>query len=227
MFSHLPKDRTLEMEDRWKIWKKISPPIPHLLQAQQALALLYAKVAWRPALEATQHHRPTQPPTPICTDCFCLTTVAKHMTNDVCFVDIMEAAILKNLLAWRRFPHFYDAEKHLLRNKWSSGVFKQHYLINQFDLLRKICFVCAYKAEPNSNRSKHFISTGQEEGRTKASVTHRLRPRCNLFATDFIATNWRSLRPSCPYLEWVYDRRLICDRFCNLSAIDWRPIGNC
>ena len=63
------------------------------------------------------------------------------MTNDVCFVDLMEAAILKNFLARRRFSHFYDAEMRLLRNKWSSGVFKQHYPINHFDLLRKIRFV--------------------------------------------------------------------------------------
>ena len=43
MVSRLPKDRTLEMEDRWKIkrQKKYSPPVPHLLQAQQALILLY------------------------------------------------------------------------------------------------------------------------------------------------------------------------------------------
>ena len=31
------------------------------MQAQQAPALLYAKVVGRPGLEATQHHRPTQP----------------------------------------------------------------------------------------------------------------------------------------------------------------------
>ena len=30
---------------------------------QQAPALLYNKVVRRPALEDTQHHRPTQPPT--------------------------------------------------------------------------------------------------------------------------------------------------------------------
>ena len=96
-----------------------------------------------------------------------LNTVAKHMTNDVCFVDLMEAAILKILLVRRRFSHFYDTEKRLLRNKWSSRVFKQHNLINQFDLLRKICFVCAYKAEPNSNQSQNFISYDQEERRTK------------------------------------------------------------
>ena len=48
MFSRLSKDRTLETEERWKIKKKIQPTVPHLLQAQQALALLYAKVAGRP-----------------------------------------------------------------------------------------------------------------------------------------------------------------------------------
>ena len=80
----------------------------------------------------------------------------------------MEAAILKILLAGRRFfLHFYDTEKHLLRSKLSSGDFKQHYISNHFDLLRKIRFVCAYKAEPNSNRPQHFISNDQEEGKTK------------------------------------------------------------
>ena len=47
MFNRLPNDRTLE----WKIdekYKNYSPPFPRLLQAQQALALLYAKVAGRP-----------------------------------------------------------------------------------------------------------------------------------------------------------------------------------
>ena len=39
--------------------KKISPPVPHLLQAQQVPALPYAKLVGRPAVEATQHHRPT------------------------------------------------------------------------------------------------------------------------------------------------------------------------
>ena len=34
--------------------KKYSPPVPHLLQAQQALALLYAKVAGRPGTGSTQ-----------------------------------------------------------------------------------------------------------------------------------------------------------------------------
>ena len=37
------------------------PPVLHLLQTQQALTLTYVKVLGRPALEATQHHRPTQP----------------------------------------------------------------------------------------------------------------------------------------------------------------------
>ena len=42
--------------------KKNSSPVPHLLQTQRAHGLPYAKVVGRPALEATQHHRPTQPP---------------------------------------------------------------------------------------------------------------------------------------------------------------------
>ena len=56
------------------------------------------------------------------------TTVVKHVINDFCFVDVMEAAILKILLARRRFSLFYDTEKRLPGNKWSSGVFKQHFL---------------------------------------------------------------------------------------------------
>ena len=42
--------------------KKNSPPIPQLLQAQQAL-VFRPKHKDVPALEATQHHRTTQPPT--------------------------------------------------------------------------------------------------------------------------------------------------------------------
>ena len=45
----------------------------------------------------------------------------------------------------------------------------------------------------------------------KASVTQTMRPRCNRLTTDFIATDWRSLRPLqpllCPYLELGYDLR--------------------
>ena len=45
--------------------------------------------------------------------------------NDFCFVDFMEAANLKILLAQQGFLLFYDTEKHLMGNKWSSEVFKQ------------------------------------------------------------------------------------------------------
>ena len=52
MSSRLPTDEALEKEDRTdeikKKTKKYSPPIPHLLQAQQAPALPYAKVVGRP-----------------------------------------------------------------------------------------------------------------------------------------------------------------------------------
>ena len=52
MSSHLPTDEALEKEDRIdeisKKKKKNIPPIPHLLQAQQAPALPYAKVVGRP-----------------------------------------------------------------------------------------------------------------------------------------------------------------------------------
>ena len=54
MFSRLPKDRTLEREDMKNI--------AHLLQAQQILALLDAKVAGRSGTGSSQHHRPAQPP---------------------------------------------------------------------------------------------------------------------------------------------------------------------
>ena len=49
MSSRLPTDEALE-KDRQDLKKhtKHSPPIPHLLQAQQAPALPYAKVAGRP-----------------------------------------------------------------------------------------------------------------------------------------------------------------------------------
>ena len=47
-------------------------------------------------------------------------TMAKHVTNDFCFVDAMEAAILKILQARRWFLIFYDTEKHLLGNGVSN-----------------------------------------------------------------------------------------------------------
>ena len=55
MSSRLPRDEALEKEDRIYEMKKIknSPPVSHLLQAQQATALPYAKVKDAPALEAT------------------------------------------------------------------------------------------------------------------------------------------------------------------------------
>ena len=49
MFSRLQRDEALEKEDRIDEMKKHnSPPVPHLLQAQQAPALPYAKVVGRP-----------------------------------------------------------------------------------------------------------------------------------------------------------------------------------
>ena len=50
MSSRLPRGEALEKEDRVDEMKKIknSPPVPHLLQAQQAPALPYAKVVGRP-----------------------------------------------------------------------------------------------------------------------------------------------------------------------------------
>ena len=66
MSSPLPRDEALEKDDRIDEMKKIknSPPVPRLLQAQQAPALPYAKEVGTLVLEAIQHHRPTQPPTP-------------------------------------------------------------------------------------------------------------------------------------------------------------------
>ena len=53
MSSRLPVDEAVEKEDRLdeikKKKKKNSPPVPHLLQAQQAPALPYAKVVGRPS----------------------------------------------------------------------------------------------------------------------------------------------------------------------------------
>ena len=50
MSSRLPRDEALEKEDRIDEMKQIknSPTVPHLLQAQQAPALPYAKVVGRP-----------------------------------------------------------------------------------------------------------------------------------------------------------------------------------
>ena len=50
MSSRLPRDEALEKEDRIDEMKKIKnrPPVPHLLQAQQAPALPYAEVVGRP-----------------------------------------------------------------------------------------------------------------------------------------------------------------------------------
>ena len=53
MSSRLPRDEALEKEDRKdkikKIYIKHSPPIPHLLHAQQARALPYAKAVVHPS----------------------------------------------------------------------------------------------------------------------------------------------------------------------------------
>ena len=59
MFSRLPRDKALEKEDRidemkqktkQKNTQKNSPPVPHLLQEQQAPALPYIKVVGRPGI---------------------------------------------------------------------------------------------------------------------------------------------------------------------------------
>ena len=48
MSSHLPTDEALDKEDRIDEMEKNSPPVPLLLQAQQAPALPYVKVVGRP-----------------------------------------------------------------------------------------------------------------------------------------------------------------------------------
>ena len=53
MSSRLPIDEALKKEDRIEEMKKThtknSPPVPHLLQAQQVPTLPYAKVVGRPS----------------------------------------------------------------------------------------------------------------------------------------------------------------------------------
>ena len=64
MPSRLPADEALKKEDRTDEMKekKNIPPIPHLLQAQQALALPYAKVVGRPGAGSYLAPSPDQPP---------------------------------------------------------------------------------------------------------------------------------------------------------------------
>ena len=47
------------MEDRWKKINIYSPPVPHLLQAQQAFALLYSKEAGRPGTGSLNESKQT------------------------------------------------------------------------------------------------------------------------------------------------------------------------
>ena len=78
MSSRLPTAEALEKEDRIdemkkknkKKKRKYSLPAPHLLQAQQAPALPYAKVVGRPGTGSYQ----TQPPT------FYISTNARNQT---------------------------------------------------------------------------------------------------------------------------------------------------
>ena len=61
MSSRLQRDEALEKEDRideMKIYKD-SPPVPHLLQAQQAPVLPYVKVVGRPGTGSYPAPRPT------------------------------------------------------------------------------------------------------------------------------------------------------------------------
>ena len=48
MSSRLPRYEALEKEDGIDEMKKKSPPVSHRLQAQQAIALSYAKVVGHP-----------------------------------------------------------------------------------------------------------------------------------------------------------------------------------
>ena len=48
MSNRLPTNESLEKEDRIDEMKKKSPTDPHLLQAQQAPVLPYAKIVGRP-----------------------------------------------------------------------------------------------------------------------------------------------------------------------------------
>ena len=63
MSTRLPRHGAIEKEDRIDEMKKKHTKTQPLLQAQQDFVLLYAKVVGCPALEATKHHHPTQPPT--------------------------------------------------------------------------------------------------------------------------------------------------------------------
>ena len=63
---------------------------------------------------------------------------------------------------------FLTAVRHEVNNLESSVVVQElEFAINRALYGLKICFVCAYKVEPNSNQSQDFISYGQEEGRIK------------------------------------------------------------
>ena len=56
--------------------------------------------------------------------------------------------------------------------------------------------------------------------------SHRQGHRAaNLFATDFIATDWRSLRRLQLLHVHMWNKGMIANGFYNLSAIDWRLIG--
>ena len=72
----------------------------------------------------------------------------------------------------------------------------------------------------------HFFFKTKE---TKAMLTPTLQPVRDLFATDFFATDWRSMRLVQPLYAVIriedYNRRLVGDRFATgLRLIgDWLP----
>ena len=102
-------------------------------------------------------------------------TVVKHMTNDFSFVGVMEAAILKILIARRQFLLFFFLYREAFTGK--EMVLHNTTYNQSFRSFEVNCFVCAYKVEPNLNRSQHIISNGQEEGRVEKQYRNQTKSK--------------------------------------------------
>ena len=72
------------------------------------------------------------------------------MTNDFCFVDVMETAILKCLQAWRRFLSFFMTHREaFIGRHMVFRSFKQHYLINHLIYWGKFARRNQIQIDPN------------------------------------------------------------------------------
>ena len=138
-----------------------------------------------------------------------------------------------NLEARLACPYTSCTRKFLTKEKFQDHV-NGHTGVKPFS-----CTVCSKDFHSRYYKSKHEkVCTGETStmcetcGKSfcdSSSLKPCLHRLCNLFATDFFATDWRSMRLVQPFYAHIriedYNRRLVGDRFATGLRLtgDWSP----